>query len=84
MGEIQRLQMIGPLMNKLRAPLLRRTVRNILGQSRSTLDIREIMDNRRILLVSLAKGLLGEETSRLMGSFLVARLCGARGLQPLP
>ena len=74
MGEIQRLQMIGPLMNKLRALLLRRTVRNILGQSRSTLDFREIMDNRRILLVSLAKGLLGEETSRLMGSFLVARI----------
>jgi hypothetical protein len=70
----QRLQMVGPLLNKLRSVLLRRTVRNMLGQAQSTVNIANAMDQQGILLVSLAKGLLGEETSRLLGSFLVARI----------
>ena len=74
MAEGQRLQMVGPLLNKLRSFLLRRTVRNILGQSQSTVSIQEAVDHQCILLVSLSKGLLGEETSQLMGSFLVARI----------
>jgi hypothetical protein len=73
-SEAQRLQMAGALLYKLRAVLLRRSIRNILGQPRSTIDLAEVMDGGGILLVSLAKGLLGEETSRLMGSFLFARL----------
>ncbi len=73
-AEGQRLQWVGPLLNKLRSVLLRRTVRNVLGQSESTVDISHAIDQNGILLVSLAKGLLGEETSRLFGSFLVARI----------
>jgi len=74
MAEGQRLQMVGPVLNKLRSVLLRRTVRNIMGQPRSTIDLASCMDHGGILLVSLAKGLLGEETSRLLGAFLVARI----------
>ncbi len=74
MSEGQRLQVVGPVLNKLRAFLLRRTVRNILGQPKSTVDLGKAMDNGAIVLVSLAKGLLGEETSRLLGSFIVARV----------
>ncbi len=74
MTEGQRLQMVGPVLNKLRSVLLRRTVRNILGQARSTVRLGEAMDSSAIVLISLAKGLLGEETSRLLGSFMVARL----------
>ena len=74
LSEAQRLQMVGPVLNKLRAVLLRRTVRNILGQTRSTISLPEIMDHGGILLVSLPKGLLGEDTSRLMGSFVMARI----------
>ena len=70
----QRLQMVGPVLNKLRSVLLRRTVRNIMGQPTSTIDFARCMDGGGILLVSLAKGLLGEETSKLLGAFLVARL----------
>jgi TraM recognition site of TraD and TraG len=72
--EAQRLQLVGPLLNKLRSFLLRRTVRNVLGQSASTVDLADAIDKNKILLVSLAKGLLGEETSRLVGSFMVARI----------
>ena len=74
MADGQRLQMVGPVLNKLRSVLLRRTVRNIMGQPRSTIDLAACMDQGGILLVSLAKGLLGEETSRLLGAFLVARI----------
>ena len=74
LSEAQRLQVVGPVLNKLRAVLLRRTVRNILGQTRSTIRLAEIMDRGGILLVSLPKGLVGEDTSRLMGSFVMARI----------
>jgi hypothetical protein len=72
--EGQRLQMVGPVLNKLRTFLMRPTVRNVLGQSRSTIDLREVIDGGGILLVNLAKGAIGEETSRLVGSFVVSRL----------
>ncbi len=70
----QRLQLIGPVLNKLRTFLLRPTIRNILGQSTSTIQMPAVLDGKGILLVSLAKGLLGEDTSRLLGSFIVARI----------
>ena len=74
LGDGQRLQLVGPVLNKLRTFLLRSTMRNVIGQSQSTVDLREVLDGGGILLVCLAKGLLGEETSRLLGSFIVSRL----------
>ncbi len=73
-SEGQRLQMVGPVLNKLRAFLLRPTVRNVLGQSLSTIDLGHLMDQGGILLVNLSKGALGEETSRLLGAFVVSRI----------
>jgi hypothetical protein len=73
-AEGQRAQMVGPVLNKLRSFLLRPTVCNVLGQSHSTVDFAEIMDRGGILLVNLSKGALGEESSRLLGSFIVSRL----------
>jgi hypothetical protein len=70
-GDAQRVQAVGPVLNKLRSVLLRPTVRNILGQAESTIDIADAMDHGGIVLISLAKGLLGEETSRLLGAILV-------------
>jgi hypothetical protein len=72
--QAQRTQMTGSLLYKLRAVLLRRNIRNIFGQPRSTIDLAEVMDRGGILLVSLAKGLLGEETSQLTGAMLFARI----------
>ncbi len=51
-------------------PALRRFV----GQPKSSFDFREIMDNSRVCLINLAKGALGEETSYLLGGFLLAKL----------
>lgn len=69
-----RAQVNGPLLNKLRAFLLRRPVRAIVGQPRTTLDIPRAIDNGRLLLCKLPKGTLGEDTSRLLGSFVFARV----------
>jgi hypothetical protein len=60
-------------------------LRNIFGQKRSTLNLREIMDTGKILLVNLAKGELTEANSRFLGMVLLAKLQAAvmeRGKAP--
>ena len=74
LSEPVRAQAIGPVLNKLRAFLLRRPVRAIVGQERSTIDVARSLDHGGLLLVRIPKGTLGEDTSRLLGSFVVARL----------
>lgn len=49
-------------------------VRNIIGQRRTTLNFREIMDRQKILLVSLSKGLVGVENAQFLGLMLLQRL----------
>lgn len=74
MGEQQRSQSIAPLMNKVRAFLLRGPVRAIVGQAKPKLNIPELIENGGLLLVRIPKGTLGEETSRILGAFVVARV----------
>jgi hypothetical protein len=73
MGEAQRAQVIGPVMNKLRAFLLRDFVRKVVGSSRSSFDLARVLDGG-LCLVRVPKGVLGEETARLLGSFVVAKV----------
>ncbi|MBI4065759.1 type IV secretion system DNA-binding domain-containing protein [Candidatus Kaiserbacteria bacterium] len=49
-------------------------IRNIIGQPKSSFDIREMMDKKKILLINLSKGLVGETNMRLLGSMLTTRL----------
>jgi hypothetical protein len=49
-------------------------VRNIIGQTKSAFNFREIMDSGKILLVNLSKGKIGETNSNLLGMILVAKL----------
>ncbi len=49
-------------------------MRNIIGQSKSAFDFRKVMDEKKILLVNLAKGEIGEENSNFLGLVLVPRL----------
>jgi hypothetical protein len=74
LSDALRAQASGPLLNKLRAFLLRRSVRAIVGQPITTLDVPRALDEGRLLLAKLPKGTLGEDTSRLLGSFLFARV----------
>ena len=73
MSEANRAQVIGPVMNKLRAFLLRDFVRSVVGRPDSSFDMGQVLDGG-ICLVRVPKGILGEETARLLGSFVVAKV----------
>ena len=49
-------------------------IRNIIGQTRSSLDMRKAIDERKILLVNISKGRIGEDNSRLLGGLLITKL----------
>jgi hypothetical protein len=72
-SEAERAQAIGPVMNKLRTFLLRRRLRNVIGQGDARLDLDRTLAEQRIILAPLNKGLLGEEAAALVGALLVAR-----------
>ena len=73
MSESSRAQVIGPVMNKLRAFLLRDFVRSVVGRPDSSFDMGKVLDGG-ICLVRVPKGILGEETAKLLGSFVVAQV----------
>ncbi len=49
-------------------------VRNLIGQSASTFDIRKFMDEKKILIVNLSKGRVGEGNANLIGSMLITKI----------
>jgi Type IV secretion-system coupling protein DNA-binding domain len=69
-----RTEAIAPILNKIGQFFSTDLVRNILGQTKSTIDMRDIMDNRKIFIVNLSKGRLGEDNSNLLGSLIVTKL----------
>ncbi|HTK60562.1 MAG TPA: type IV secretion system DNA-binding domain-containing protein, partial [Candidatus Baltobacteraceae bacterium] len=65
---------IAPVQNKVGQFLSNTVIRNIVAQPKSTIDIRKIMDERKILIVNLSKGQVGEDSSKLLGGMLITRL----------
>jgi hypothetical protein len=65
---------VSPIQNKVGRFISSAVTRNIIGQVKSTIDLRDIMDNQKILLVNLAQGRLGEETAALLGGMIITRL----------
>jgi energy-coupling factor transporter ATP-binding protein EcfA2 len=49
-------------------------VRNIIGQPKSTFDIRKIMDEQKILIINLSKGRIGEQNTSLLGSMIITKI----------
>ncbi|GIW68428.1 MAG: hypothetical protein KatS3mg099_376 [Candidatus Parcubacteria bacterium] len=49
-------------------------IRNIVGQEHTSFDLRRAMDERKILIVNLSKGRIGEDNARLLGAMLVTKL----------
>ena len=66
--------MLGYLVSKVGRFVENATMRNIVGQSKSSFNFREIMDNGKILLVNLAKGKVGEMNAKLLGLILVSKI----------
>lgn len=65
---------VAPIQNKVGRFIATALIRNIIGQVKSTINLREIMDNRKIFLVNLAQGKIGEENCALLGGMLITRL----------
>src|SRR5207244_5498555 len=69
-----RAEAIAPIQNKVGEFLVNPILRNIVGQPRSAFDLRRVMNEGKILLVNLAKGKIGEDTSSLLGAMLVTKI----------
>ncbi len=65
---------IAPVLNKVGAFTANPIIRNIIGQPKSSFDIRKIMDEGKILAVNLSKGLIGEDNAGILGAFLVTKV----------
>ncbi|MDP3740883.1 MAG: type IV secretion system DNA-binding domain-containing protein [bacterium] len=67
-------EMLGYLISKVGRFVENEMMRNIIGQSHSAFDFREVMDEGKILLVNLSKGKTGEVNAMLLGLIIVSRL----------
>ena len=72
-----RASIIAPLGNKLRAVLMKKSIRAVLGQARPKFDVAEVFTRNKILLVPLPAATLGQEGSALLGSLVVAAIWDA-------
>ena len=65
---------VAPVLNKVGAFTANPIIRNIIGQPQSTFNIRQLMDEGKILIVNLSKGLIGEDNAGILGSFIVTKI----------
>jgi hypothetical protein len=70
-------EVLGWFVSKFGAFLSNEMMRNIIGQTKSGFDLRDIMDNKKILLVNLSKGKTGELNSQLLGMIFVMKFQAA-------
>jgi hypothetical protein len=81
MPQSQRSNDFGEVMSwfvsKFGAFLSNEMMRNIIGQTKSAFDLRDVMDNKKILLVNLSKGRMGELNSKLLGMIFVMKFQAA-------
>lgn len=65
---------ISPILNKVGQFISSRFIRNILQNPRSTINLQKIMDERKILLLNLSQGKLGEDNSALLGAMIITKI----------
>ncbi|RMD59361.1 hypothetical protein D6821_01430, partial [Candidatus Parcubacteria bacterium] len=64
---------VSPIQNKVGQFLSSSLIRNIVGQVRSSIDMRQVMDERKILILNLSKGRIGEDNSNLLGAMMITK-----------
>ncbi len=64
---------ISPILNKVGQFLSSPIIRNIVGQPKSSINLRFAMDNKKIVIVNLSKGKIGEDSSSLLGSMIITK-----------
>lgn len=67
-------EVISPIQNKVGQFLSTALIRNIVGQVKTSISFREIMDNRKILILNLSKGRIGEDASALLGAMMITKI----------
>lgn len=65
---------VAPVLNKVGAFTANPMIRNIIGQPKSTFNIREIMDDGKVLIVNLSRGLMGEDNAAILGAMMVTKI----------
>lgn len=73
-SDFHKSEMLGYLISKVGRFVENSMIRNIIGQTHSGFNFREVMDGKKILLVNLAKGLVGEINANLLGMIIVSKL----------
>lgn len=73
-GEAALANIVPYITSKLTSFISNDTMRPIIGQQKSSFNLRDIMDKKKILLVDLTKGLIGEMNSYLLGMILVSKI----------
>ncbi len=69
-----RSESIMPILNKVGQFLSSQTIRNIVGNPKSTIDLEEMMNKGKIILVNLSQGKLGEDNSALLGAMIITKI----------
>ena len=84
-SEANKSEVLGWFVSKFGAFLSNEMMRNIIGQTKSGFSLREVMDNKKILLVNLSKGKTGELNSQLLGMIFVMKFqAAAMGRADIP
>ncbi|MBI2436692.1 MAG: type IV secretion system DNA-binding domain-containing protein [Candidatus Magasanikbacteria bacterium] len=65
---------VAPIQNKIGQFLSASVIRNMVAQVKSTINVRDIMDTKKIFIMNLSKGRIGEDNSRLLGGMLITKL----------
>lgn len=65
---------VAPIQNKIGQFLSASIIRNMVAQVKSTIDIKQLMDNQKIFIMNLSKGRIGEDNSRLLGGMLITKI----------
>lgn len=76
-SDFHKSETLGYFVSKFDRFVTEKLMRNIIGQGKSSFNFREVMDQRKILLVNLSKGTIGEENSNFLGLVLVPRILTA-------
>ncbi len=69
-----RSEAIAPIQNKVGQFLSTNIIRNVVGQQKSTIDIFDLMNNKKILLLNVSKGRIGEDNSALLGAMFITKI----------
>jgi hypothetical protein len=76
---------VAPVLNKVGAFTANPMIRNIIGQPKSTFNLRKIMDEGKILVVNLSRGLMGEDNAGILGAMMVTKIqLAAMGRADMP